>query len=347
MPDKKPSLIRIYALSTIISLALIIFVGVKLGTASLVLVLVLAALEITFSVDNAVVNTRILEKMSPGWQQAFLTVGMIIAVLGVRVFLPLVIVVAASGLGFGTVTDLALNHSEEYGRHLEESQPIISAFGGIFLLMIFMDFFLQRRKTKWLKKIETILESAGKLESLSVMIAVALIIIISHLVSGAEQEKVLISGMIGLLSYLAINSLDTLLEKSRAAGGISGLAKNSFKVGLFSFLYLNIVDASFSLDGVIGAFAITNKILLIAVGLGIGALFVRVLTLHMLRHGVLEQYKYMEHGAHYAIGILALIMLLSLRFHISEFVAGLAGIVFITTAIIDSYLEAKKGKATT
>lgn len=336
---------RLYGVSTVISLLLLAFVGVREGMSALILVLVLAALEITFSVDNAVINTRILQKMSPAWQQAFLTVGIVIAVFGVRVFLPLVIVVLASGLGFGTVIDLALNHPEEYGHHLSDAHAMIGSFGGIFLLMIFLDFFFQRRKRKWLVKIETVLENAGKLESLSVMISLAIILIASQVVDAHDRTAVLISGMIGLLSYLAINSLDTLLEKSRRAGGAAALASTGFKAGLIGFLYLNLVDASFSLDGVIGAFAITNKILLIAVGLGIGALYVRVLTLHMLKNGVLEQYKYMEHGAHYAIGILALIMLLSLKFEISEFIAGLSGVVFITTAIIHSYIEAKRDKA--
>jgi hypothetical protein len=345
MSDKKPSLVRIYAISTLISVALIAFVGFNAGWSALVLVLILIALEITFSVDNAVVNTRILEKMSAGWQQAFLTVGMVIAVFGVRVLLPLLIVVLASGLGFGQVIDLALNNPEEYGSHLNDAHAIIGTFGGIFLLMIFLDFFFKRRKRKWLVGVETVLEKAGKLESLSVIIALAIILIASNIVDAHDKQAVLVSGAVGLLSYLAINSLDTLLEKSRRGGGISSIAKNGFKVGLVSFLYLNVVDASFSLDGVIGAFAITNKILLIAIGLGIGALYVRVLTIHMLRHGVLDQYKYMEHGAHYAIGILAFIMLLSLKFHISEFVAGLSGILFITTAIIDSYMESKRDKA--
>ncbi|HET7673559.1 MAG TPA: DUF475 domain-containing protein [Candidatus Saccharimonadales bacterium] len=345
MSEKKPSIAKIYAISTIISIALIAFVGFKAGTSAFILVLVLAALEITFSVDNAVINTRILQRMSPGWQQAFLTVGIFIAVFVVRVILPLFIVVWASGLSIGTVTDLALNHPEEYGERLSEAHPVIASFGGVFLLMIFLDFFFQRRRTKWLVKIETLLQNAGKLESLSVIIALGVVLWMSRMMSGHEQQVVLTSGVIGLLSYLAINSLDTLLEKTRKSGGAKAIANTGFKAGLIGFLYLNVVDASFSLDGVIGAFAITNQIFLIAVGLGIGALYVRVLTLHMLRHGVLEQYKYMEHGAHYAIGILAFIMLLSLKFHISEFVAGLAGVAFISTAILQSYIEARKNRA--
>lgn len=342
MSGKKPSIARIYALSTVISVALIAFVGFKAGMAALLLVLVLAALEITFSVDNAVINTRILEKMSYAWQQAFLTVGIIVAVFGVRVILPLYIVSIASGLGMGEVVDLALNHPEEYGHQLEESHIMIGAFGGTFLLMIFLDFFFQKRRVKWLKRVETILEKAGKLESLSVVVALGTLLGVSSLLHGHEQQVALTSGIIGLLIYLAINSMDTLLEKSSISQNLQKSAQSTFKAGLIGFIYLNIVDASFSLDGVIGAFAITNQILLIAVGLGVGALYVRVMTIHMLRHGVLNKYKYMEHGAHYAIGILAVLMLVSLKVEVSEVVTGLSGIAFVITAVLQSHLERKR-----
>lgn len=344
MKSKKTSILRIYAFSTIVSVGLLIFTGVHLGMAALFLVLVLAALEITFSVDNAVVNTRILEKMTPAWQKAFLTVGILIAVFGVRVILPLIIVAAASGMSIGGVVDLALHHSEEYGHHLDEAHPMISAFGGVFLLMIFLDFFFRKRKTKWLVTIETILEKAGKLESLSVVLALSTLLVIASQVDAHAQKLVIVSGVLGLIIYLMINSLDTLLAKSSISRNLQTTTQATFKAGLIGFIYLNIVDASFSLDGVIGAFAITNQIVLIAIGLGIGALYVRVITLHMLQHGVLDKYKYMEHGAHYAIGILAALMLISIKVEVPEVVAGLAGLAFVATAVFDSYLESRKDK---
>ncbi|MBW3569276.1 DUF475 domain-containing protein [Candidatus Parcubacteria bacterium] len=343
MPAKKPSLLKIYALSTFISALLIAFVGFKAGWAALFLVLVLVALEITFSVDNAVINTKILQRLSPGWQQAFLTIGILIAVFGVRVFLPLLIVSMASGLSMGGVVDLALNNPDEYGHRLEDSHVAISSFGGMFLLMIFLDFFFQRRRTKWLIRIETIMERAGRLVSLSVVLSLTTLLVLSNMLDNtAEQTTALTSGVIGLVAYLLINSLDTLLGRTNINKNLQKTAQNTFKAGLIGFIYLNIIDASFSLDGVIGAFAITNQILLIAVGLGVGALYVRVLTIHMLRHGVLQKYRYMEHGAHYAIGILAMLMLSSLIFHIPEAVAGLAGIAFVGTAVLHSYLERKR-----
>lgn len=342
MKTKKTSIVRIYALSTLISVALLVFVGVEAGLAALFLALVLVALEITFSVDNAVVNTRILEKMSPGWQQAFLTVGIVIAVFGVRVILPLFIVAAASGLGVSTVVDLALNNPDEYGHHLEEAHPIISAFGGTFLFMIFLDFFFQKRKTKWLVHVETVLEKAGKLESLSVILALTALLTITATLDDHVQQQALISGVIGLVTYLVINSFDTLLERANIGKNLQAQTQATFKAGLIGFIYLNIIDASFSLDGVIGAFAITTQVLLIAVGLGIGALYVRVITIHMLRHGVLNKYRFMEHGAHYAIGILAALMLASLKVDVPEVVAGLTGLLFVGTAVVHSYLVLKR-----
>ncbi len=343
MSSKKPtSIFRIYAFSTIISAGLVAFVGFKLGIAALVLVLILAALEITFSVDNAVINTKILEKMTPAWQQAFLTVGIFIAVFGVRVILPLYIVSLATGLSMPATFDLAINDPETYGHKLEDSHVLISAFGGVFLMMIFLDFFFQKRKTKWLKGIEETLQNVGKLESMSVILALVTLLGVSSLLEGHEREEAMLAGTLGLLVYLIINSLDTLLEKSSVSKNLQSTAKNTFKAGLVGFLYLNVVDASFSLDGVIGAFAITNQILLIAVGLGVGALYVRVITLHMLQHGVLNRYRFMEHGAHYAIGILAILMLASIKFHVPEAVTGLAGVAFIVTAVAHSYLLNKR-----
>lgn len=343
MSGKKPSLVKIYALSTLVSVLLVAFVGFKAGLGALFLVLVLVALEITFSVDNAVINTKILQRLSPGWQQAFLTIGILIAVFGVRVFLPLLIVSMASGISMGNVVDLALNNPDEYGHKLEDSKVVISAFGGTFLLMIFLDFFFQTRRTKWLKTLETVMEKAGRLVSLSVVLSLGVLLILSSRLDNlVDQKAALTSGIIGLLAYLLINSLDTIMGRSKIGQGLQTGAKSTFKAGLIGFIYLNIIDASFSLDGVIGAFAITNQILLIAVGLGVGALYVRVLTIHMLRHGVLQKYRYMEHGAHYAIGVLALLMLSSIIFHIPEAVAGLAGIVFVGTAVFHSYLESKR-----
>ena len=112
--------------------------------------------------------------------------------------------------------------------------------------------------------------------------------------------------------------------------GVTKLARATGKAGFFLFLYLEVLDASFSFDGVIGAFAITSDPIIIALGLGlIGAMFVRSLTVYLVRQGTLSEYVYLEHGAHWAIGALAFILMISIGVHISEFITGLIGVAFI------------------
>ena len=336
MPEKKHSLFRIYGFAFAVTALLLIFVGFKEGLAAFVTVLILAALEVTFSFDNAIVNARILQSMSRRWQTIFMTLGIFIAVFVVRVLLPIFIVSLTSHTGFTHVVDLALHNPAEYSEHLDVAHPMIATFGGIFLLMLFLDFVFENRKIKWLKKIETILAQVGKIENMSVVLAITALLGVAFLfVTPEEQFSVIVSGLVGLGVYLLISALDSL------GGGDGNDVEKIVKSGIVGFLYLELIDASFSLDGVIGAFALTKNIILIAAGLGIGALFVRSMTVHLLRRGVLAKYRYLEHGAHYAIGILALLMLLSVKLEVPEFITGGTGILVIGLALIHSYREAK------
>lgn len=339
--SKNHSLWRIYAPSTIISVLLIAYAGFETGLTGLFLVLTLVALEVSLSFDNAIVNARILKKMSEGWQRMFLTVGILIAVFGVRIVLPIVLVATAIGGSFGSVLDLALNHPEEYGHKLHDAHPMIAAFGGTFLMMIFLDYFFESRVVKWWSWFERKMQTFGTLKNVSPMIAVAALLGGSRLVPQDDQQTVLMAGLVGLLIYLVIHSIDNALAKSGIQKNI-GAASATFKAGLIGFIYLEVIDASFSLDGVIGAFAITNQILLIGIGLGIGALYVRTITVHMLHRGVLDAYRYIEHGAHYAIGVLATIMLVSLKYEIPEVITGLAGLTIILASLAHSIIANKR-----
>jgi uncharacterized protein len=340
--SKKPSLLRIYAFSTTISIALLIFAGIETGLKGLLLVLTLVALEVSLSFDNAVINARILKRMSAGWQKVFLTVGILIAVFGVRVILPVVMVAVAIGSSFGSVVDLALNNPEEYGHKLHEAHPMIASFGGIFLLLIFLEYFFEKRKVLWLPIIERPLQKIGSLKNVTAIIATVAVLLMSLMVDKAHQQTVVLAGLAGMLIFMIIHSLDDLLQRSGIENNLKAGTSATFKAGLLGFIYLEIIDASFSLDGVIGAFAITNQILLIAVGLGIGALYVRTITLHMLQRGTLDEYRYIEHGAHYAIGILASLMILSLTFKVPEVITGLTGLTVIIIAVVHSIVKNKQ-----
>ena len=335
---------------TIIALGIALGVG---GPAVMLTVIVLGILEVSLSFDNAVVNAKVLNRMHPIWQKLFLTIGILIAVFGMRLVLPILIVSITTGESLGAVVDLALNDSQRYGEELETAEEAIYAFGGTFLFMIFLDFFLDTdREIFWLKPVERTLAKIGKLDQLSVVVALGGIYAMYAIAPEDKQVTVLVAGLAGLLTYLIISGLDGLFEESMEAREEAGELDNApktggmtmqvFKAGVFAFLYLEVLDASFSFDGVIGAFAISNDVLVIALGLGIGAFWIRSMTIYLVRAGTLSEYVYLEHGAHWAIGILAVIMLVSVEYHVPEGITGLTGVGFIIAALISSLAERKR-----
>lgn len=319
------------------------------GMAALLAVAVLGVLELCLSFDNAVVNAKVLRRMSPLWRKLFLYVGIFIAVFGMRLLLPIVLVAVTARLSIPEVWNLALTDSAAYAAKVDAASAAIYAFGGIFLLMIFLNFlFDEDRDIHWLAPIERRLAKAGKLPYLEVVVALAAIYGGSQLAAPDQYGTVLLSGLAGLFTYLLIGGINELMDRSddeddaAAATGSGAATKAVAGAGLAAFLYLEVLDASFSFDGVIGAFALSSDIFVIALGLGIGAFWVRSLTIFMVDKGTLQEYRYLEHGAMWAIGVLAAIMILELRFHISEYVTGLTGLVFIVAAVISSMIARRR-----
>ena len=153
---------------------------------------------------------------------------------------------------------------------------------------------------------------------------------ISTMLPEGEGMVFLPAGILGLVTYIAVDAIGTVLDKVERRK----MAEGAVRSGLGGFLYLEVLDASFSFDGVIGAFALSNNMLIIALGLSIGALFVRSMTVHLVRAGTLTKYRFLEHGAFWAIIALGLIMLLSAKFHISESITGLIGAVLIGISLL-------------
>lgn len=324
-----------------------VLIAIFMGPIMLVPLAILAVLEISLSFDNAVVNARVLKRMSEFWQKIFMTVGILIAVVAMRFVFPIAIVSLTAGLGFGEVIDLAFNNPDLYGERLHDAHAEILMLGGTFLMMVFLDFMFEEREVYWLQPIERFLVKIGKQDMLSILIALVVILGLSMTIGGSEQLRVMTAGFISLTVYVALNVLaavfdseDTALEEAESSNG--GVVKKTGMAAFALFLYLEFQDASFSFDGVSGAFAVTNNIVLIAAGLGIGALFVRSMTVHLVRTDMLAQLKYLEHGAHWAIGALATCMLVSLHFEISEYITGLVGVLFITLAVVHSRHASKK-----
>ena len=333
---------RIFFISGTISVGSLVAVAAILGWKAAFLTLVLMLVEITFSFDNAIINAKVLAKMSRFWQQMFMTVGIVIAVFGMRLVFPIVLVMLTTGLGAGSVIDLALNKPDMYSAELDKAHPLIASFGGMFLLMLCLNFFFDAGKSNWIDVIERPLQRLGAWWAYT-GISALLLGVLAVLPWNHHPKDTLVAGAIGIALYLVINKLADAFGQTQDTKG--AIVKQTGLAGLMSFLYLQVLDASFSFDGVIGAFAVTSDVILIAIGLGIGALWVRSLTLFMVRRRVLHAYRYLEHGAHYTIGVLALVLLAGLFFDIPEAIAGIGGLVIVGASITSSVAASNRSKA--
>ena len=309
--------------------------GVSGALSALGIATILAIMEVSLSFDNAVVNASVLKTWDKFWQSLFLGVGIIIAVFGMRLLFPLVIVAQAADLSLVEVWNLALNDPNAYSTHLTNHHAEVAAFGGIFLLLVFLNFLLDDEKEMhWLGRFEEKLGALGKISSISVMIALGTLMASLSMIEQGQKLVVLTAGLWGVLTYVGVDVVSGLLEKQEEGGSnVGDLVKRG---GIGGFLYLEVLDASFSFDGVIGAFAITKDVVIIMLGLAIGAMFVRSMTVFLVRKGTLDEFVFLEHGAHYAIGILAVIMLASMKFHIPELFTGLIGVAFIVASLWSS-----------
>jgi uncharacterized protein len=338
---------RLSILITVFCLAAAFFWSGMIGV---FIALILGVLEVSLSFDNAVVNASVLKRMNARWQYYFLTWGILIAVFGMRLVFPVLIVSVATSIDFISVAQMALEDPATYSQHLNNVHVQISAFGGMFLLMVFFSFILDDAKElHWLGRIEERISALGKLKAIEIILALGLLLIIQKWLPQEIRLDALVAGVSGLILFVIVDSLSGFFEEEEQLEeeGQEGLTTEVLKkAGIMSFIYLEVLDASFSFDGVIGAFAITQDVIIIMLGLAIGAMFVRSLTVYLVNKGTLDDYVFLEHGAHYAIGVLAGIMLVSMRYHISEVVTGLVGAVLIALSVFSSirYNKAEQQK---
>jgi len=297
---------------------------------------VLGVLEVSLSFDNAVVNASVLRHWNAFWQRLFLTVGIVVAVFGMRLLFPLLIVSVATGLGLVDVWHMAINTPDVYARNLTAKHAEVAAFGGAFLLLVFLNFlFDDEKELHWLGWIEEKVGDVGN-EGFAILLTLLAVFGCMHLMPAERKLPVLIAGVVGVIVYIAVNWLSSLLEEKEDEGAGAAVGKLVSQGSIGGFIYLEVLDASFSFDGVIGAFAITNDVVIIMLGLAIGAMFVRSLTVFLVHKGTLQEFVFLEHGAHYAIGILALIMFASVEYEIPEWFTGLSGVAFILVSLWSS-----------
>lgn len=302
--------------------------GSVVGTAQMLwIIFVLSILEISLSFDNAVVNASVLREMDEVWQKRFLTWGIAFAVFGMRVVFPLAIVAIAAGIGPFDAIHLSLNQPDEYERIVSSAHVGISGFGGAFLAMVGFKFFFDKDKDiHWIAVVEEFLAGISGVRAVEIGILLLILWGVASTLEQAEALTFLIAGMLGIVTFIAVEALNAWLEMKDDQRRLAGAAVRS---GLGGFLYLNVLDASFSFDGVIGAFALSNNMIVIALGLSIGAFFVRSMTIMLVRKGTLAEYRFLEHGAFWAIIALGGIMLVSAKLHVPETITGVVGAVLI------------------
>ena len=297
------------------------------GWRALVLAGLLAILETALSFDNAVTNARVLERMPPLWQKRFLTWGILTSVLGMRLLFPIVVVSAVTFMSPFLIAALAFTSPAIYASLIAGSALAIKAFGGTFLLLIALDYFLDESKAvHWIPRLERHFSRWGTIESMGVAVALCFLLLAAAY-NPAHAMMILVSGIVGIVLFIALQGLAT---------GLGLEATETARNGLALFIYLDMLDAVFSLDGVVGAFALTNSLPIIMAGLGIGAYFVRNLTIALVRGKTLKRLIYLEHGAHYAIAGLALCMLGAIVLAVPEWLTATLGAVFVTAAYFSS-----------
>lgn len=304
------------------------------GFQAFIITVLLCILEITLSFDNAVINARILVRMSPLWQKRFLTWGILFAVFGTRLVLPILIVslVVLSSPVF--IAKLAIFDPVEYSHLLENARYAINSFGAAFLIMVSLKYFMDESKERhWLRIIERHLSMWGRIESIEIAIALVLLAALSFMVPGEAMATVLISGIIGVVLFLIMQGIMSSFSLTTMTVASAGFAL---------FLYLNILDSAFSLDSVVGAFALSNSIPVIAVGLGVGAYFVRTITVFLVQKRALDSLIYLEHGAHWAVFGLAISMLVGLLIEVPEVITGGIGLAFVVAAYYSSLAKRTK-----
>jgi hypothetical protein len=302
------------------------------GLKAFFLASILSVLEVSLSFDNAVVNAIVLKKMTPLWQRRFLTWGIFIAVFMMRLFFPLILVGFMAKINPFHALVLAATKPQEYAEIMLSSHVSIAAYGGAFLFMVALKYFFDEGKeVHWIEIIEKPLSKLGRLEAIEIAIVLIFLYFFSRFQVDKEQMNFMMAGIWGLVTYIAVDGIGAFLKTPDESENI-----DLHKASLGMFLYLEVLDASFSFDGVVGAFAISNNLFIIMIGLGVGAMFVRSLTILLVEKGTLAEYRYLEHGAFYAIGALAVIMFAGTVRHIPEVFTGFLGAFCICVALYSS-----------
>ncbi len=266
---------------------------------SVAIVVGLIVFEVVNSIDNAIVNASVLKTMSLLWRKRFLLIGIFTSVFLVRFILPLIIVWISVPTISGSELFLAFVGQSEVAYHaIELQKPLILMFGGMFLLYLYFHWlFLEQKEPLFIERF--LKEKHGVW-----FFAFAAIILVLVMYLARSSPMMMLAAAIGSATFFILYGLKQTAEESErnlvaGASGMSDLSK---------FIYLEVLDMTFSFDGVIGAFAFTINLVLILIGIGVGAIVVRELTIRGI--DTIAKYKYLKNGALTSIGFLGLFMMI-------------------------------------
>lgn len=266
----------------------------------------LSLFEIISSIDNAVVNADVLATMSPRWRKWFLFYGIAFAVFVMRGLLPLLIVYfSAPGITLADAFAATFSSSGQAKQIINAQKPILLAAGGVFLIFLFVHWLFLETK-RYVFFLERHIHKHYYFWFYAVVSLMLLVIVWTTL---RLAPSIALGAVVGSTSFFIVSGFKEnvaqkereLLHASRESG------KTNDAVDISKVLYLELIDATFSIDGVLGAFAFTVSVPLILIGNGIGALVVRYFTVHGVK--TVQKYAYLKNGAMYSIGFLGIIMM--------------------------------------
>jgi hypothetical protein len=210
-------------------------------------VAILGVLEISLSFDNAVVNASILKNWSALWRHRFLTWGMPVAVFGMRLVFPLLIVAIIAQINPINALILALKNPQQYAHILSQAHNQIAAYGGSFLFMIFLKYFLNAEKdVHWIQPVEAPLTKLGKLEAIQCALVLVFVVGASHLLEASHQLSFVVAGICGIVTYILADAFGSFVGGEEESEEKTQGPSRIIKEGLMGLLYLELLDASFS-----------------------------------------------------------------------------------------------------
>lgn len=258
----------------------------------------LCLFEVISSVDNAIINAHVLKTLPEKFKKIFLTFGLLIAVVVVRGMLPFLIVwLANPAFSFYQVIGFVFHPTPEINAYIEKSQSLLLLAGGVYLFLVFLSWlFIEEKKYAFL--VEEFLHKQSVW-----FYAIASLFFTGVIYFSLKVNPILaLSAAIGSMAFFITDGFKKNAEekeKQMLSGNMSAWSK---------ILYLEILDATFSIDGVIGAFAFTISIPLIFLGNGLGAYIVREVTIRGT--DIISKFAYLKNGAMYSIGLLGGVMVL-------------------------------------